>query len=188
MDAQWLATQFRINPDKKQADLARALELTPPAISKILTGARQIKAKEYIVMRQFFGLPADSTPALSVVPANTVHPAHRLEERSYPFSVISPFSGPEKIRIFRIAERQAETDFRTGESVLIDTTDTNPSPGGYFLVLDGGHSYMIRHCENIPRSHPPEMQISTDTRETRRVKLQQVRVLGRIIGKFRPLD
>lgn len=60
MDSQWLQLQFRLNPDKTKADLARALGLEPPAISKILAGNRQIKAQEYVKMREFFGMGGTS--------------------------------------------------------------------------------------------------------------------------------
>ena len=70
MDSQWLKEQFDCNPDKSKAGLARALNLEPPAISKILNGTRQIKAQEYNLMRQYFGLPIDGENA-SGIPDNS---------------------------------------------------------------------------------------------------------------------
>ena len=60
MDSQWLKTQFKLNPKKSKAALARALALEPPAISKILAGTRQIKAQEYVKMRKFFDLVTEN--------------------------------------------------------------------------------------------------------------------------------
>ncbi|MFK7840031.1 MAG: hypothetical protein AB8B83_06830, partial [Bdellovibrionales bacterium] len=43
--------------------MAYALRLEPSAISKILSGTRQIKAHEYNLMRQYFGLTIDGERA-----------------------------------------------------------------------------------------------------------------------------
>lgn len=45
-----------MHPKKTKAQLARLLGLEPPAVSKILAGTRQIKAQEYMKMREFFCL------------------------------------------------------------------------------------------------------------------------------------
>jgi len=63
MDSTWLKTQFKLNPEKNKAGLAKVLGLGAPAISKILAGERQIKAAEYMLMRRYFGLPVDGESA-----------------------------------------------------------------------------------------------------------------------------
>ena len=132
MDSQWLKTQFQLHPDKSRADLARALDLDPPAISKILAGGRQIKAHEYIAMRRFFGLPVDGDRAvsggyrlspfahdrgLSDRTATSdqdawIMPAKLLESKTQ--------APPDKIRIFTVQDSSMEPDFMTGAQVLVD--------------------------------------------------------------------
>ena len=60
MDSLWLEKQFLQHPDKSKADLAASLNLPASSISKMLNGTRQIKAKEYLEMRKFFGFDLDS--------------------------------------------------------------------------------------------------------------------------------
>ena len=178
MDAEWLKEQFISFPEKSKAGLARYLKLEPPAISKILNGTRQIKAQEYNLMRQYFGLPIDGEGA-SNIPEN----AYKLEtlagmpngfsdklasggEDSWiiPAQILSQRtqSPPEQIKIFSISETLMEPDFRRGEHVLIDLTDTKPSPPGSFIISDG-FGMMLRHCEFVPHSDPAEIKISASS-------------------------
>ncbi len=62
-------------------------------------------------------------------------------------------ASPDKIKIFQVRERAMEPDFKEGEYVLVDLSDTKPSPPGVFLVSDGfGH--MLRNCAFVPKSSP----------------------------------
>ena len=67
MDSQWLNRQFELYPTKTKARLADVLGLEPPAVSKILKGMRQIKAKEYALMRQYFGLSLEDDTVVNRV-------------------------------------------------------------------------------------------------------------------------
>ncbi len=92
---------------------------------------------------------------------------------------------PEKIRIFEIGENTMEPDFRRGESVLVDLCDIKPSPPGVFLVSDGfGH--MVRRCEFVPRSNPPEVKISANESgfQPQTLKLADFKIIGRVIAKL----
>lgn len=59
MDSIWLAKQFLAHPTKTKAGLALVLDLPASAVSKMINGSRQIKAKEFLVMRKFFGFETD---------------------------------------------------------------------------------------------------------------------------------
>lgn len=198
MDSQWLKSQFAIHPDKSKIDLARALGLEPPAVSKILNGTRQIKATEYMIMREFFGMPVDGERSLKKPPAYTIRPldietalneSAMLSDAEWviPASIVNSrtHAPPEKIRMFRVREFLMEPDFRHGEHVLVDLMDKNPSPPGAFVVSDGfGH--MVRYCEFIPQSNPPEVRISAKKREfqSQTLKLDDFKIIGRVIGKL----
>ena len=206
MDSQWLKTQFEAQPDKNKVDLARALGLEAPAISKILANKRQIKAHEYIIMRKFFGLPVDGQ--------NTVQPhknavvleslktkainsnKSRLREKSddmsqedwiMPAHVIGQRTNapPEKIKIFQVNESRMEPHFKKGEHVVVDLTDKNPSPPGAFIISDG-FGYMIRHCEFVPKSKPPRIKISAATTgfQPQTLDSSDFEIIGRAIAKL----
>src|SRR5262245_42565935 len=163
MDSQWLKTQFASNPGKTKAGLAETIGLEPPAISKILNGTRQIKAQEYILMREYFGLPSDGHASLKKSPATyTIKPLDGdggfrdgqtpPADWVIPASILSSrTSAPaDKIRIFQVRENVMEPDFRNGEYVLVDISDKKPAPPGIFIVSDG-FGNMLRQCEYTPK-------------------------------------
>jgi len=201
MDSQWLKRQFDHNPDKSKAGLARALSLEPPAISKILNGARQIKAQEYNLMRQYFGLPVDGENA-TVLSENS----YRLDmlagdnnafqedpdqprEDSWviPAEILSARTQapPNQIKIFNIKESFMEPEFRHGENVLIDLSDNTPSPPGTFIISDG-FGVMLRNCEYVPNSDPAEIRISANSAnfQTQVLHTGDFEILGRVIAKL----
>ena len=201
MNSQWLKQQFDHNPDKSKAGLARVLQLEPPAISKILNGTRQIKAQEYNLMRQYFGLPIDGERA-SNLPEN----AYRLDtlagqEQGFkesgdtlrqdswviPADILSvrTQAPPEKIKTYSVQEAMMEPDYRHGEHVLIDTSDLSPSPPGTFIISDG-FGVMLRNCEYVPHSSPPEIRISAcnTSFQTQVLRECDFEILGRVIAKL----
>jgi transcriptional regulator with XRE-family HTH domain len=200
MDSQWLKTQFALYPDKTKADLAKALGLEAPAISKILGGGRQIKAHEYAAMRRFFGLPVDGETAakpygLSYTIAPLEHDTGLGEQEQpgtepdwvIPASILSTRTQapPEKIKKFQVRESAMEPDFKQGEHVLIDLSDQTPSPPGVFVVSDG-FGYMMRHCAFIPKTNPPEVRISATGAgfHSQILKLEDFIIVGRVIAKL----
>ncbi len=194
MDSQWLKTQFDLHPDKSRADLARALDLDPPAISKILAGGRQIKAHEYIAMRKFFGLPTDGERAVSgssyrlqTLPTGMsekdraddqdawIMPASLLESRTD--------APPEKIRIFTIRDNSMEPDFMVGAQVLVDLSDVTPSPPGVFILSDGlGH--VLRQCDIIPGEIPLQVSVLAKNGTAFRLPLTKAAIVGRVIARL----
>jgi phage repressor protein C with HTH and peptisase S24 domain len=59
MDKAWLRAALQ-SMGATQADLARELHLAPSAISRILTGGRQIKAAEAAHMARYLGVPVEA--------------------------------------------------------------------------------------------------------------------------------
>ncbi len=200
MDSQWLNAQFEISPDKTKAGLAKALGLEPPAVSKILKGARQIKAKEYAAMRHYFGLPTDGgrgtgskesgvqiAPLVSDLGLHENIQEDALDNWVIPDSVLSQHTGapPDKIKIFKIEDSLMEPYLKVGEYVLVDLSDQKPSPPGFFVVSDG-YSYLARQCKTLPVSGPAEVHISAKNEvfAPQKLKLSEVEIAGRIIAKL----
>ncbi len=202
MDFQWLKTQLMLHPQKTKAELARALGLEPPAVSKILNGTRQIKASEYVAMRRFFGMPVDGASSLQKqAHSYTLLPLDAggslaeerdplLSEWVIPANILSARTQapPDQIRIFQVRENIMEPDFRQGEHVLVDLSDTHPSPPGVFVVTDG-FGQMLRQCEFIPRSNPPEIRISASTSgfQAQTLTSEDFEIVGRVIAKLQML-
>ena len=201
MDSQWLKRQFEHNPEKSKAGLARALNLEPPAISKILNGARQIKAQEYNLMRQYFGLPVDGEN-VSNMPENSYRldmlagETNTLQEDPdqpredswiIPAEILSARTNapPSQIKIFNIKESFMEPESRHGEHVLIDLSDNIPTPPGTFIISDG-FGVMLRNCEYVPNSDPAEIRISANSANFQSQTLQKddFQIIGRVIAKL----
>lgn len=194
MDATWLKTQFELNPAKTRADLARALALDPPAISKILAGTRQIKAHEYVAMRRFFDLPTDGHKAatrgsyqLQTLQAGLseqevsedqdawIMPARLLESKTT--------APPEKIRIFTVRDNSMEPDFAVGTQVLVDLSDNMPSPPGVFVMSDGVGP-VLRQCDIVPGEKPLMVNISSRSGVSFRLPVENVHITGRVIARL----
>ena len=152
-------------------------------------------------MRRFFGLPTDGARAAGqgagggksyvlspLEPAMQdkaetgeddawVMPAQLFENRTR--------AQPEQIRIFAVQEDAMAPDIARGEKVLVDLSDTRPSPAGTFVVSDGlGH--IIRQCEYVPHSDPPAIRLSARNAryEPYTVALEKAEIIGRVIAKL----
>ncbi len=200
MDHHWLKIQFKNNPKKTKAGLAKALNLEPPAISKILADTRQIKAKEYAIMRRFFDLPVDEvqvrTKAHSAK-ASGKHYSSFYEEgpRSWssfqdvPAQVIQKRMEPEgqHIRFMQVTEQLMEPHFYKGEYVALDVSDTNPKNSGIFIISDG-YSMMLRHCALMPSKTPDtsdSIHVSAFSSDfhTQVIAAHDIQIIGRVIAK-----
>lgn len=194
MDSQWLQTQFRLHPGKSKADLARVLGLEPPAISKILGGGRQIKAQEYAVMRQFFGLsPIDGGGPLQ--PALQRRMEGLKEKADIPSFAYSASYKPlpprpaenlsEKLRVFRVEEMVMEPEYFIGEHVLVDTSQKTLEPPGVFIICDG-FTYMIRNCSYVARDEKGRVEVSARKKDFQAQILepQEFLVIGRVVAKI----
>ncbi len=198
MDSQWLKAQLQIHSDKSKSDLAQALGLEPPAVSKMLNGTRQIKAQEYLNMRRFFGMPVDGERAVKGGAQNfVIRPLineKKMKERDFedgqwvlPASLLQERTetASEHIRIFKITDNFMEPEFRKNEHVLVDMTDQKPSPTAPFVVSDGfGH--MVRTCAFVPQSKPPQIKISAHNSSIKDIVVDQSAfvTVGRVIAKL----
>lgn len=206
MDSQWLKLQFKINPDKTKADLARALGLEPPAISKILSGKRLIKAQEYVRMREFFGLGGgghspDQRQFSPLVRRNVLdsdvsfapamHEPQAMDTQwtipDLPAKKSEARSG--QVKIFQISDSAMEPRFYKGESVIADLADTDIGKVGVFIITDG-HCFFARHCAPDHRSSQEgncaAILVSAESSdfEPQSVADDDVSVMGRVIGKM----
>lgn len=195
MDSQWLKAQFQIHPNKTKAQLARALGLEPPAVSKILAGTRQIKAQEYIKMREFFGMGGDPSFGTKRSDAYILEPLKSgISEResgegewAIPASILNQRTNaePDQVKIFLIEENVMEPNLKKGEHVIVDLSDTKPSPPGMFVISDG-FGFMARHCAFKHGSQPPEVKISAmqEHFEPQMLAFADIEIFGRIIAKM----
>lgn len=196
MDAQWLNAQFANDPEKSKADLARILGLEAPAVSKMLNGTRQIKATEYVRMREFFGLTNDGDK--SVVNTNNyiIKPLEKSGlndlagdqgEWVMPADIIAEHTNApsDKIKIFSVRENMMQPDFNKGEHVIVDLTDKTPSPPGVFIVSDG-FGTLVRQCEFVAGSKPTKFKISaiSDKFQPQILLEDDFKILGRVIAKL----
>ena len=191
--------QFKINPEKKKAELANSLGLDAPAISKILAGGREIKAKEYVLMREFFGLPNDGKTALKNK-TPSIQPYAQSKKKGFqeqgafqdgnwsiPQNLLfeKTKASPDKLRIFKISEAAMAPDFKKGDHVLLDTGDTKPTPSGAFLISDG-LGEMVRYCAYLPHSNPPQIKLSTASAKNEAITLdlKDGTIIGRVIARL----
>lgn len=197
MDSQWLKKKFEQNPGKTKADLARALGLEAPAISKILNGTRQIKATEYVVMREFFndhdapkikpGKPGNYIIEPLVNDGNLKESSHGDGDWVMPAKLMSQHTDApsDQIKIFEVRESFMEPDFRKGEHVMVDLREKKPSPPGIFVVSDG-FGTLVRHCEFMASSNPPKIKISAISNKFQPQILteEEFKIIGRVIAKL----
>jgi len=196
MDSRWLEAQFKLNPGKGKGDLAAALKLSPAAVSKILAGTRQIKAQEYIAMRRFFGLSVEQnnstrTDSLTIAPLVSGLADKKEETPDESWTIPARLlrgrtkAAPDQIKIFAVQENAMTPDFLPGEHVLVDLSDTKPSPPGIFIVSDGmGH--IIRQCAHVPQSNPPSVRLSARNESFGSYTLpaEKAGIVGRVIAKL----
>lgn len=199
MDGQWLKAQFTHHPDKTKAGLAKALGLEASAVSKILSGSRQIKATEYGLMRQFFGLPNDGAHATAASSRSYVVDRLRREDALHdpsdnsqsqwiiPAQIVQKHTDTpsEQIKSFQVSDTMMAPDFNKDEHVLVDLSDQSPSPPGAFIISDG-FGFLLRQCEYIPQSNPPRIRISAIKKSFEPQTLDQggFEIVGRVIAKL----
>ncbi|MBX2833820.1 MAG: helix-turn-helix domain-containing protein [Micavibrio sp.] len=191
----WLKAQFTRHKDKTKADLARELGLEPPAVSKILNGDRQVKAREYEIMRKFFGLPTHTRTSRAALNKDHTPQKNNLREHEEDTdrdqwlipAEITPNSSTiskEALSICEVLDNLMSPFFVKGEYVVLDTSDNVPSPEGIFAVSDKFNT-MIRDCAIVAKSTPIKVKITARQNEFQQqtLKLSEFEILGRVIGK-----
>lgn len=202
MYSQWLNEQFKRNPRKKKALLAKALGLEAPAISKMLNGSRQLKAHELEIIKHFFGVV---TPInISIDPHSGVY-EHKIDSSGRSFhdsrkgedgQWLMPGHDKNKnletqalnnTRILKNSDDAMAPEFRNGEFVLVNTDDKNLP--GVFMISDG-FSQMIRYCENLPEPEDMgQIKISAHAKNFIPQILYEddLTIMGRVVGKVQAL-
>lgn len=185
MDSQWLKMQFQINPRKSKAGLARYLNLEPPAISKILSGSRQIKAREFLKMQEFFGILEPASSDDSFQDSDSIATSWAIPQG------LSHSSKPKRmnIKICEVPDDTMHPDLSKNDNVVVDLSDQLCKPAGVFLLYDG-HEYYIRQCRYVSDDSQDEIEISAKDKnfETQKIKANLIRVIGRVIGKLEWLE
>ncbi len=203
MDDKWLKQQFALHPKKSKAYLAKLLGLGAPAISKILAGNRQIKAREYAIMCEYFGIDdpygiksrQQNGYVMNTLPQSQKNLQDRASNNTQteqepwiiPEQIIQKHveASPDQIKIYQIKENLMAPEYNKGEHVLVDSTDMVPSPPGVFIVSDG-FGYLIRSCEMVAGSKPAKVKITAhaDNFTAQILMLEDFDIIGRVVAKL----
>ncbi len=203
MDAQqlknWLNEELERRPGKSKAELAKALNLEPPAVSKILNGTRQIKAIEYVRILEFLGISAnekglpEAPPEIKTDHEQTAAGLHEKKHDQGQWSIPADILGqkrpdiPEIVhRPFCINDNKMEPDFKEGEHVLVDSSAKPDQTVQPFLVSDG-HNRMVRFCRIIPKSSPRTIEISSKAKgfEPQQLFEKDFDIIGKVVAKIK---
>ncbi len=177
MDDKWLNLQFKNFPDKSKSDLSQLLGIQPSGISKMLAGTRQIKAKEYLLMRKFFDMPG-SGAAIEKRKSNI----QSYENLKAADGSIQAWTGtPSRYKVVEVTDSNLMPDFLPGERVLIDTSENNALRSGLFAMQDSGR-FTIRILE----ISGTKLKISGIAKESNRktVPASTVQIIGRVVAKL----
>ncbi len=179
MDSKWLNRQFEIFPAKSKQALAESLGIQASGISKMLAGTRQIKAREYLLMRKFFDMPGDGSGAASRT-LNIQSYDHLAAEDSATL-LWTGKNGSPHYEVVEVSDSGMMPDFLPGERVLIDTRVKNALKPGLFAIEDQG-KILIRSLE----ASGPKVKISALAKdvESRTVPVAKISIKGRVIAKL----
>lgn len=182
MDTQWLETQFDLNPQKSKAGLADAAGLAPSAISKILAGTRQIKAAEYIRMRQYFGLPVDGERIGVSAPKNANFVPKGLSEDQNE-DISGAFTLPNGQNKLVIDTDDMAPDLKTGDVAFY--TDQDTEFPGLFVIEARGQKF-VRYCEEAGND---KIRVTARNPLTPPVSLAkgQLTILGKVYSRLQKL-
>jgi transcriptional regulator with XRE-family HTH domain len=112
---------------------------------------------------------------------------HPLGGWSVPRDVIKigSRSAGANLKMLTILGDEMEPTFRMNDRILVDTSDTRPSPAGVFVVWDG-MSLVVRRVEMIAGSEPVHLRISTDSPRYQAVERLHAETLiqGRVIARW----
>lgn len=95
------------------------------------------------------------------------------------------YASPDKIKIITVVGDSMEGTFRPFERVMVDTTDTVPTPPGIFVVYDG-LGLVVKRVEHIPHSDPPTVRITSDNPRYQPYErtLGEAYIQGRVLGRW----
>ncbi|MCB1784103.1 MAG: LexA family transcriptional regulator [Alphaproteobacteria bacterium] len=196
MNEQWLQIQFQSFPHKSKSGLARALGLEPPAVSKILNGDRQIKAREYAIMREYFELPLDHNGVAdhnyrlenfgNALDLQNKSARDGKDDWFVPASILQDkVKAPQKIKIFTIKDDLMAPSFNRGDSVLVDLSDRIPENPGSFAVSDG-FGVVIRGCSILRKGSALQIKLEAPNPAFPSTVLSpdDFKILGRVVARL----
>ena len=92
-------------------------------------------------------------------------------------------ASPDKIKIFTVRDNSMEPDFAVGTQVLVDLSDTMPSPPGVFVMSDGVGP-VLRQCDIVPGEEPLQLNISSRSGVSFRLGMNKASITGRVIARL----
>lgn len=88
----------------------------------------------------------------------------------------------DNVALCTVNSHAVEPEFEYGDKVIIDQNDVKPSPGGTFLYWDGiGFAYA--RMQAIPGA-TAKVRISQKGADTFEMPLDEVKIIGRVKGRF----
>jgi len=98
---------------------------------------------------------------------------------------IATTAQPDKIKIITIIGDSMEPMFRPLDRVMVDISDTTPSPPGIFIVWDG-MGLVAKRVQYLANSDPPAVRISSENTkyESYDRAIGEAHIQGRVLGKW----
>lgn len=84
--------------------------------------------------------------------------------------------------ICTVNSHAVEPEFEYNDKVVVDRSDTKPSPAGVFVYWDG-IGFAFARMQAIPGAEP-KVRISSKIGETMDMPLNDVKIIGRVRGRF----
>ncbi|HEX4112208.1 MAG TPA: helix-turn-helix domain-containing protein [Stellaceae bacterium] len=91
----------------------------------------------------------------------------------------------DNLKMLAVLTDEMEPTFHMNDRILVDTSDTKPSPAGVFVVWDG-LSLVVRRIEIVAGSEPVKVRISTDNPRYQPVErlMAETLIQGRAVARW----
>ncbi|HVJ31619.1 MAG TPA: S24 family peptidase [Terriglobia bacterium] len=91
-----------------------------------------------------------------------------------------------ELLVVQVKGESMEPVLKTGDRVIIDRSDTVPSPGGIFGIFDG-HGVIVKYVETIAQSNPLQIRIFSGNPPftPQDMVVQDDTIVGRVLGYVR---
>ena len=120
----------------KPKDLAEALNLDPPKISKIFSGERQVKAPEMDILRRLLAGDIAQLPGIPII-GQSAAGNWKLAVQRAGASIPQPDpSIPSRAFALKVDGDSMDLLVDDGGTIIIDPDDKNLFPGRYYVVLN----------------------------------------------------
>lgn len=91
-------------------------------------------------------------------------------------------ANPEQAILCTVNSHAVEPEFEYGDKVIVDKSDTKPSPAGVFVFWDG-IGYAFARMQAVP-GKTPMVRIAQKGADSYDVALSEVKIVGRVKGRF----